>query len=45
MWNKRHEKYDWNKDMFRVYLGHHLKEVATSLDPHLNFLQIVWTKN
>jgi hypothetical protein len=38
-------KHNWNKDMFRVYLGHHLKEVAISWNPHLNFLQIAWTKN
>jgi len=29
-----------NKDRFRVYLRHHLKEVAISPNPHLNFLQI-----
>jgi hypothetical protein len=34
-----------NKDMFRVYLGRHLKEVVISPNPHLNFLQIAWTKN
>jgi len=28
MWNERHEKHNWNKDGFRVYLGSHLKEVG-----------------
>jgi hypothetical protein len=45
MWNERHGKHNWNKDKFKVYLEHHLKEVAILPDPHLNFLQIVWTKN
>jgi hypothetical protein len=45
MWNERHGKHNSNKDMFRVYLGHHLKEVAMLPDPCSNFLQIVWTKN
>jgi hypothetical protein len=45
MWNERHGKHNWNKDRFKVYLGHHLKEVAISTDPHSNFLQIAWTKN
>jgi hypothetical protein len=36
MWNERHGKHTENKDGFRVYLGHHLKEVGISLDPYLN---------
>jgi len=28
-----------------VYLRRQLKEVELLLDPHLNFLQIVWTNN
>jgi hypothetical protein len=45
MWNERHGKCNWNKDGFRVYLGHHLKEVGISPNPHSNFLQTIWTKN
>jgi hypothetical protein len=34
MSNERHGKHNWNKDMFTVYLGHHLKEVVTSPNPN-----------
>jgi hypothetical protein len=27
-WNERHGKQNWNKDNFKVHLGHHLKEVV-----------------
>ncbi len=45
MWNERHGKHNCNKDMFKVYLGCHLKEVAILLDPHSNFLETTWIKN
>jgi len=41
----RHGKHNWKKDRFKVYLGHHLKEVVISPNPCSNFLQTPWTKN
>jgi hypothetical protein len=45
MWNERHGIHNWNKDMFRVYLGCHIKEVMILPDPCSNFFRISWTKN
>jgi hypothetical protein len=45
MWNEIHGKHNWNKDMFRVCLRRHLKEVVISLNPYSNFLQTIWIKN
>jgi hypothetical protein len=33
------------KDVFKVYLKCHLKEVVILLNPHSNFFQTTWTNN
>jgi hypothetical protein len=40
-WNERHEKHNWNKEGFRVYLGCHLKKIVLLSDPHLDFCQMI----